>query len=400
VFDPLTDQLHPGGSTDAFVATILTASSGKAAGDSVSFLGGSAEDHGLGIVLDVNGTSYVSGITRSTDFPHPLAPPAPLPIQPNLNGAPNQDDAFLVRIGQTSALIEDPANPPTASPNPASLGNQVTFTYTFINNGPDPAAHVIFSGTFPTAGVTFNSASVSPGGTCPTPVNGTVICNVGAVAVNSKITATVVLTPTTGTTSINVAPSLSANGGSFVGQTPTPNIVVTDFSISVLPTSVTITAGQSTSFVATLTPIPTYASAISMSDGGLPTGATGTFTSTSVTLPGGSPATTTLNISTTARPVNAGSLFRGGPLYAAWLPVGGLSLLGLGIGAGSKRRRRWIAGTLLGLVAGLILLQAACGGSSSSTTSSSGSPAGTYTLTITGSSGSASHNQQVTLIVN
>jgi hypothetical protein len=136
-----------------------------------------------------------------------------------------------------------------------------------------------------------------------------------------------------------------------------------------------------------------------MSDTGLPTASTGTFTSTSVTISGNSPATTTLNIKTTVRPVNTGSLLRGGPLYATWLPVGGLSLLGLGIGAGCKRRR-WLAGILLGLLAGLIVLQAACGSSSSTPAPTGGTPAGTYTVTITGSSGSASHNTRVTLIVN
>jgi uncharacterized repeat protein (TIGR01451 family) len=403
VIDPLADQLSFGGATDAFVASILTASSGKALGDSVSFLGGSAEDHGLGIVVDVNSTTYVSGITRSTNFPKPTSPPAPLPFQGNLNPAPNQDDAFLVRIGQTSGFIVPPDGLPTVSPNPASLGNQVTFTFTVVNNGPDPAAHVIFSGTFPTAGVTFNSASASPGGTCQPPVNGTVLCNVGSVAVNSKVTATVVLTPTTGTTSLGVAASLSANGGGFV-PIPCPDpcpipVPVTDFAISAAPTSVTINAGESTSYVVTLTPLPTYASAISVSDTGLPTASTGTFTATSVTIPGNSPATTTLNIKTTARPVNTGSLLRGGPLYATWLPVGGLSLLGLSVGAGFKRRR-WLAGMLLGLLAGLIVLQAACGNSSSTPTPTGGTPAGTYPITITGSSGSASHNTRVTLIVN
>ena len=163
--------------------------------------------------------------------------------------------------------------------------------------------------------------------------------------------------------------------------------------------SVTINAGESTSYLVTLTPIPTYASAISMSDTGLPTASTGTFTSTSVTISGASPATTTLNIKTTARPVNTGSLLRGGPLYATWLPVGGLSLLGLGVGA-RFRRRRWLAGMVLGLLAGLIVLQAACGNSSSTPAPTGGTPAGTYPITITGSSGSASHNTRVTLIVN
>jgi hypothetical protein len=229
-----------------------------------------------------------------------------------------------------------------------------------------------------------------------------VVCQIGTVPVGATASVTLVLTPL-GTTSVNVTPTLSANGGAFVSfpcPSPCPlPVAVTDFKIDVAPTSVTVTAGESTSYVVTLTPIPTYASAISVSDTGLPTGATGTFTSTSVTLTGTSPGSTTLNISTTARPVNTGSLLRGGSLYAAWLPVGGLSLLGLGVGAGFKRRR-WLAGMLLGLLAALILLQAACGNSGSSTTPTGGTPAGTYTLKISGAAGTASHNQQVILIVN
>jgi uncharacterized repeat protein (TIGR01451 family) len=395
VFDPLQDQLTCT-ATDAFVAQILTTASGKAAGDSVSCLGGTAEERGLGIVIDVNNTAYVAGETKSSDFPKPASPPAPAPFQPDLNGV---QDAFLARIAQTSVFAEPADSPPTASPDPASLGNTVTFTFTFVNNGPDPAARVVFAGLFPPAGVTFNSATSSPGGTCPTPVGAIVLCNIGTVAVNAKATVTVVLTPTTGTKFLNVIPSLSANGSAFQVLPAHAVVTVTDFTISVAPTSVTINAGESTSYVVTLTPQPTYASAISMSQSSLPTGATGTFTSSSVTISGSSPATTTLNIKTTARPVNSSSLLRGGPLYAIWLPVGGLSLLGLGIGAGVKRRR-WLAGMLLGLLTILIVLQAACGSSNSSTSATGGTPAGTYTVKITGSSGSASHNQQVTLIVN
>jgi hypothetical protein len=94
-------------------------------------------------------------------------------------------------------------------------------------------------------------------------------------------------------------------------------------------------------------------------------------------------------------------LLRRGSFYAAWLPIGGLSLVGLGIGVGGKRRRRWLTGAALGLVAGMILLQLACGSSSSSVASSGGTLAGNYIVTVVGSAGTqASHSAAVTMIVN
>jgi len=100
-----------------------------------------------------------------------------------------------------------------------------------------------------------------------------------------------------------------------------------------------------------------------------------------------------------ARPVNTGSLLRRRSFYAAWLPIGGLSLVGLGIGAGRKRRR-WLVGAVLGLIAGVILLQPGCGSASTSTATPGGTIAGTYWITIVGSAGTeASHSCQVTLVV-
>ena len=82
------------------------------------------------------------------------------------------------------------------------------------------------------------------------------------------------------------------------------------------------------------------------------------FNPTPVTLSGTQCEDTVLNIPTVPRPVNTGSLLRRFPLYAAWLPIGGLSLVGLGIGAG-RRRCRWLMGAVLGLIAGIILLSQA-----------------------------------------
>jgi len=89
-----------------------------------------------------------------------------------------------------------------------------------------------------------------------------------------------------------------------------------------------------------------------------------------------------------------------GSFYAAWLPIGGLSLVGLGIGA-SRKRRRWLIGAVLGFIAGLILLQPACGSASTSTTTNGGTLAGAYTVNLVGSAGTgASHNYAVTVQVN
>jgi hypothetical protein len=81
------------------------------------------------------------------------------------------------------------------------------------------------------------------------------------------------------------------------------------------------------------------------------------------------------------------------PLYALLLPISGCAFLGIGLAAGG-RRRRWLLGFLLvGLLAASLTFQVACGGG----TSSAGgrgtpvTPAGTYTVTVTGTSGSSTN---------
>jgi hypothetical protein len=109
-----------------------------------------------------------------------------------------------------------------------------------------------------------------------------------------------------------------------------------------------------------------------------------------------SPVSSQLTISTTARPVTTTSLHSGSLLwYAAFLPISGLALLGRTRG----RKRMMIFFLLATLFAG-VLFQVACGsGSKTSPTVNPGTPAGTYTVTVTGSSGSASHGTTVTLVV-
>jgi len=82
-----------------------------------------------------------------------------------------------------------------------------------------------------------------------------------------------------------------------------------------------------------------------------------------------------------------------------WLPIGGLALLGTAFTVRKKRFWSVVLGCLV--FSGLIFL-AACGGSSSSGGGGGGqpgTPAGTYTITITAASGSLTHAATVSLTV-
>ena len=185
-----------------------------------------------------------------------------------------------------------------------------------------------------------------------------------------------------------------------------------DFTVSCSTTTPIISAGDtaaiqvvfapaaedgSAGYIATITPSDTISPS-------MVTSPTPTFNPINVPMTGQTSGSTTLSIGTVARPVNSGSLLRRGSFYASfyatWLPIGGVSLIGLGIGAGRKRRR-WLLGAVLGLVAGVILLLPSCGSNSNVATSTGGTLAGTYIITIEGSAGTgSSHSCQLNLTVN
>ena len=144
-------------------------------------------------------------------------------------------------------------------------------------------------------------------------------------------------------------------------------------------------AGATTKYTATLTPIPVYASAITITcNTGLPSASTCTPTSSSVTLNG--PTAVTLNVTTTARPVTIASSKTGrGVFYALWLAVPGIALLGFGVGTISGGGGWWEFLMACAVLAVLALLPA-CGGTKTPAVVG-GTPAGTYTMTVTATSG-------------
>jgi hypothetical protein len=401
---------YGGGASDAFFASIDTLATCSpivtptcVATSTTTYFGGTGADFGTSVALDQQGSSYLVGETASSSFP--------LLLQGTLSGP---SDAFVSKLGPVLDLTMPT---PTVTPLVVGMGSQVSFAYT-ITNDAEFTNGITFTDFLPASGATFVSATASPG-TCGTPTNNTVLCNIGTLNAAATATVTVIETPVAPTLP-GGAVSLGNSASVFVGQlqeaTASASATVNDFSLKVAPATATVPAGVPAVFTAVVTPslIPPspnsgFPDSVSISCGsGLPTGAT--------CLPGNNNPIPNLNtgaqssqlvINTTARVTTTTDLRHGhnsgAPFYAALLPlsglpVSGLALLGVGLCGKGSRRRRWLMGLLLAGLFALILFLPACG-TTATTTTTTGTPAGTYVVTVNAVSGNATRSTVVTLVV-
>jgi hypothetical protein len=93
--------------------------------------------------------------------------------------------------------------------------------------------------------------------------------------------------------------------------------------------------------------------------------------------------------------------------YAMWLPIAGMSLVGMGFSSARSRRKKRLGFLMIGMVMAALFLMPACSSSSTTTPPPSGctgcTPAGSYTVTVTGTGTDANattHSTTVTLNVN
>jgi hypothetical protein len=382
------------GTQDAFVARLDTLGTTTTTGNGqyISYLGGTGTETGTGVVIDSDSNVYVTGETTSTDFP------TVNPFQASKKGGAGIPDAYVTKLGPKLNFTVK-GNAPTS--NSVNAGNQIAFNYQITNNG-DTTSNVAFtdnlSGGNGSAPVTFVSASVSGGSCASTPTDNKVICNLGTIKGGGATTSvTINLTPTGGGT---VGNSGTLTVGSFSTTAVAPAVTVNTFKVGALQSSNTVVAGNPASYTIQLTPLSQFTASISIScNSGLPASSTCTPSTTPVTLQGTSPSTVTLVISTTPRVTTTASNSAGrGLFYASWLPITGIAFLGIGVGRRFRPGRRVRGGLLFVVVGTLVLLQPACSGHSSSSTTT-GTPAGTYTVNVTASSGSFSQTTPITLVV-
>lgn len=247
-----------------------------------------------------------------------------------------------------------------------------------------------------------------------------------ASAVNPKTWALMVSTTTT-TAAGSYTMTITGTSGTLSHST-TVTLVVQgppDFSISASPTSQTVTPGNNTTYTTSISALNGFASTVNLSVSGLPTGATASISpssisgsgsatltvSTATTIPTGTYAVTITGTSGTLSHSAVATLVVPGPDFSISASPGSQTvtqgnnttyitsinaLNGL-----SDTISLDVSGLPTGAMASFNPTSVAGSGSSTLTVSTAATtPTGTYTLTISGISGSLSHSITVALVVN
>ena len=431
--------------TDAFVTKLNP--SGSALIYS-TYLGGTYADSGAAISVDSLGIAYVAGMTKSSDFPAVNA------IQGTCSGSPGtlfecNADAFLVKFTPSGSnlifstylgggmddvafgLVAVPPNTayiagqtqsgnfPTVHPFQANFAGGV-FGDAFVSTISGLALpfrtitpmNLNFSGqivgtTSPSQVVTLNNTGDGPLTISNVAVTGdfSETNNCGAsVAPAASCTFNITFSPTTAG---NRAGSLTITDNA-AGSPLSVNLSgdATDFSLAAAPngvTSASVTAGSPATYNLQVLALNGFSSTVSLTCTGAPSKSMCAVSPTSVT-PGTSAAPFTVTVATQAPSLIAPHIStRRGPSTTVFTTALAFALALLLVfrahSIPTNRGRRALFSSLT-IFLFTVLCLGACGGGGYNGPSNSGTPKGTYTLTVTGTSDTVSHTITLTLNVN
>ena len=296
-------------------------------------------------------------------------------VQGQFNGAPISASATITVLPPDFSLTLTPSAPQADQDSAFTL----TAAATAINGA---YAQIALTCPQPASGCTVSPASIAPGQTAVVTIAaGTLAPGPQQIAILGDDTTD--QQSHTATASITVAPAALA--------------------VAAAPTSLTVSPGGSGQTAITVTPGGGLTGLVALSCSGLPAESACAFTPASATSSGGA-VNSTLVISTTTN--SSLPPFPGGPLPRwLWFALCFFAAAGMAwrraLAQAPRRGRAWAAAGLLSLT-----LLAGCGGGAAppdppaAKAASGGTPAGSYTVTVTAASGKITGQAAITLQVN
>jgi hypothetical protein len=348
--------------------------------------------------LAVSGIAVSGSFTQTNNCPSNLAAMASCSINVTFTPSASGTSAGAITItdnatgglqtvaltGTTSAISSAVLSPQSLTFNGVIVGTaSATQTVTLASNGTQALS---------ISGISV-SGSFAETNNCPT-----------SLAVGSTCSISVSFDPNaTGTTTGALTVSDNASGGSqSVSLSGTASSATkSDFNITGFSTSATITVGATATYTLSVNPVGgSFTNAVKLSCSGAPASSTCSFSQPSVT-PGASSKSFTVTVTTAgasaqiARPAHGDKL-----LYAVFMQLQGFGLFGMFLTGSKGRNKKFSKFLLLALLIGALLFMSACaGGTGIAKQSTTGTPSGTYTVTVTGVSGTLQHSLPLTLTV-
>ena len=284
----------------------------------------------------------------------------------------------------------------TISVSPASVtvmpGQSATYTVTVApQNGFDQAISLSCSGA---------------------PAGASCLISPSSLAQNGSSPSTATITLASGSTTVGGQYTLTVGGTSTVTHTASATLTVQDFSLSASPGSHSIAAGQTASYTLSVSPAAGFSHAVAFSCTGAPAGATCTVSPSSLTPRGSAASKVTVTVSTAASsaavppsrsvpPRIDGRIW----LFLSFASLALAAVASLSLVAGRRRyprAGRFGFGTAVlatALLAAMVMPACGGGGGGGGSGANPGTPAGSYSLTVTGSvaSGSSTLTRSVML---